>query len=233
MTRTSFDFRKTIRFIFGGMLLLLAVLLGIVAAVVSFKPITEVISALSQNGYDVYFYDQIGGGLSGRLKNIREYRLSRHVADLDQIRNKINAEQIILIGESFGGTLATKFMSLVSGGMACDPKTFPENHNLLIGFWALLIPDELPEPANKAVKIKLGSMTLPVLILKGGCDYIKWEVTYEYKSLLKNATLLFLEGAGHLPFLEKPDLVLDSIRSFLLDELLPLPPYTGDLPPRR
>lgn len=284
--------------------------------VVPFKPITEVISALSQNGYDVYFYDQIGGGLSGRLKNIREYRLSRHVADLDQIRNKINAEQIILIGESFGGTLAahyaaahpenvkrmvlispgellfqewdddthgsikdratqetrqkykdlirtprtlftflllelnpdaaynflsedkadtlaTKFMSLVLGGMACDPKTFPENHHLLIGFWALLIPDELPEPANKAVKIKLGSMTLPVLILKGECDYIKWEVTYEYKSLLKNATLLFLEGAGHMPFLEKPDLVLESIRSFLLDEILPLPPYTGDLPPGR
>ena len=284
--------------------------------VVSFKPITEVISALSQNGYDVYFYDQIGGGLSGRLKNIREYRLTRHVADLDQIRNKINAEQIILIGESFGGalaahyaaahpenvkrmvlispaellsqewdegtrgnikdratqktrkksknllgslralfafvllefnpdaaynflsedkadTLATKFMSLVAGGVACDPKTFPENHNLLIGFWALLIPDELPEPANKAVKTKLGSMTLPVLILKGECDYIKWEVTYEYKSLLKNATLLFLEGAGHMPFLEKPGLVLESIRSFLLDEILPLPPYTGDLPPGR
>ncbi len=117
--------------------------------------------------------------------------------------------------------------------MACDPKTFPENHNLLIGFWALLIPDELPEPANEAVKIKLRSMTLPVLILKGECDYIKWEVTYEYKSLLKNATLLFLEGAGHMPFLEKPDLVLDSIRSFLLDEILPLPPYTGDLPPGR
>ena len=79
------------------------------AAVVSFKPITEVISALSQNGYDVYFYDQIGGGLSGRLTNIREYRLTRHVADLDQIRNKINAERIILIGESFGGALAAHY----------------------------------------------------------------------------------------------------------------------------
>jgi pimeloyl-ACP methyl ester carboxylesterase len=301
------------------------------AAVVSFKPITEVISTLSQNGYDVYFYDQVGGGLSGRLKDIREYRLSRHVADLDQIRNKINAEQIILIGESFGGalaahysaahpenvkkmvlispaeliaqewdkntsasikdkatqktlkkrgnikdratqetlkkskkligslralfafmllefnpdaaykflsedkadTLATKFLSLLAGGAACNPKAFPENHNLLIGFWALLVPDELPEPANKAVKTKLESMTLPVLILRGECDYIKWEVTYEYKSLLRNATLLFLEGAGHMPFLEKPDLVLKSIRSFLLNEKLPLPPYTGDQPPGR
>ena len=282
--------------------------------VVSFKPITEVISALSQNGYDVYFYDQIGGGLSGRLKNIREYRLPRHVADLDRIRNKINAENIILIGESFGGALAahyaaahpetvkrmvlispaellsqewdegtrgnikdratqktrkksknllgslralfafvllefnpdaaynflsedkadtliTKYLSLLLGGMACDPKAIPENHNLLIGFWASLVPDELPEPANKAVKTKLGSMTLPVLILRGECDYVKWEVTYEYKSLLKNATLLFLEGAGHMPFLEKPGLVLESIRSFLLDKKLPLLPYTGNLPP--
>ena len=282
--------------------------------VVSFKPITEVISALSQNGYDVYFYDQIGGGLSGRLKNIREYRLSRHAADLDRARNKINAEKIILIGESFGGALAahyaaahpetvkrmvlispaellsqewdegtrgnikdratqktlkksknllgslralfafvllefnpdaaynflsedkadtliTKYLSLLLGGMVCDPKAIPENHNLLIGFWALLIPDELPEPANKAVKTKLGSMTLPVLILRGECDYVKWEVTYEYKFLLKNATLLFLEGAGHMPLLEKPGLVLESIRSFLLDEKLPLPPFTGNLPP--
>ena len=100
-----------------------------------------------------------------------------------------------------------------------------------MGFWATMIPDELPEPADEAVKNKLRSMSLPVLILKGECDYLKWEVAYEYKSLLKNSTLLFLEGAGHMPFLEKPDLVLDSIRSFLLDEPLPLPAYTDESPP--
>ena len=282
-------------------------------AVVSFRPITEVISALSKDGYDVYFYDQIGGGLSGRLKNIRDYHLSRHVADLAQIRKKIKAEKMILVGESNGGvlaahyaalypenvkrfvlispgellsqewddestghikdrasqetlqkfddllktprimftyllleinpdaahnflseteadTLATKLISLLLGGMACDPDQFPDNHNILVGFWATMIPDELPEPANEAVKNKLRSMTLPVLILRGECDYLKWEVTYEYKSLLKNSTLLFLEGAGHMPFLERPDLVLDSIRSFLLDKPLSLPAYTDESP---
>lgn len=115
--------------------------------------------------------------------------------------------------------------------MACDPKQFPDDHNILMGFWAIMIPDELPEAANEAVKNKLKSLTLPVLILKGECDYLKWEVTYEYKSLLKNSTLLFLEGAGHMPFLEKPDLVLDSIRSFLLGEPLPLPAYIDESPP--
>ena len=96
-----------------------------------------------------------------------------------------------------------------------------------------MISDELAEPANEAVKNKLRSMTLPVLILKGECDYLKWEVTYEYRSLLKNSTLLFLEDAGHMPFLERPELVLDSIRSFLLDKPLPLPAYTDESPPRR
>lgn len=282
-------------------------------AVVTFKPITEVISALSKNGYDVYFYDQIGGGLSGRLRNIREYQTSRHVADLEQIRKKIKAENMILVGESNGAvlaahytalypvnvkklvlispgelisqewdnkstgsikdrasqetlqkfddllktprimftyllleinpdaahnflpeaqadTLTTKLLSLLLGGMACDPEQFPEDHNILMGFWATMIADEFPEPANEAVKDKLRSLTLPVLILRGECDYLKWEVTHEYKSLLENSTLLFLAGAGHMPFLEKHELVLDSIRSFLLDEPLPLPAYTNESP---
>jgi len=285
-------------------------------AVISFQPITDVISALSKDGYDVYFYDQVGGGLSGRLKNIRDYRLSRHVLDLEQIRKKIKAEKMILVGESHGGrlaahyaasypenvkrlvlispgelisqewdeessgiikdkaspetlqkfddlfktprimftvllfeinpdaahnflseaeadTLVTKLFSLVLGGMACDPVNFPDDHNILFGFWATMIPDELPEPEDETVKGELRSMNHPVLILKGECDYLKWEVTYEYKSLLKNSTLLFLEGAGHMPFLEKPGLVLNSIRSFLLDKPLPLPAYTGKTPPKK
>lgn len=286
------------------------------AAVVSFAPITNVISELSEDGYDVYFYDQVGGGLSGRLRNIREYQLSRHVEDLEQIRKEIKAEKMILVGESHGGQLAAhytalypenvkrlvlispgelisqewddessgsikdraspemlrklddllktprimftvllleinpdaahnflsdaeadtlliKFFSPLLGGAACDPEKFPEDHNILFGFWATMIPDNLPEPANESVKDRFKSLTLPVLILRSECDYVKWPVTYEYKSLLKNSTLLFLEGAGHMPFLEKPDLVLDSIRSFLLDEPLPLAAYTDESPPKK
>jgi len=90
-------------------------------AIISFRPITDVISALSENGYDVYFYDQVGGGLSGRLKNIRNYQLSRHVADLDEIRKKVNAEKMILIGESNGGVLAAHYAA-----------AYPENVERLI-----------------------------------------------------------------------------------------------------
>ncbi|MFQ6109596.1 MAG: alpha/beta fold hydrolase, partial [Candidatus Aminicenantales bacterium] len=130
-------------------------------------------------------------------------------------------------------TVATKLMSLLLGGMACDPEQFPENHNIIVGFWATMIPDELPEPANRAVKDKLTSTNIPTLILRAECDYLKWKVTYEYKTLLKNSILLYLAGAGHMPFLEKPDITLNAIRSYLLDEPLPLPAYTEESLPKK
>ncbi len=282
--------------------------------VVTFLPITDVISSLSECGYDVYFYDQIGGGISGRLKNVRNYSLSRHVTDLENIRSKIGASKLILIGESFGGvlaanyaayhpdnidklilispgelisgernedstgsikdrasdeniekfnrilknprllftdllldinpdaayrflsepeadTLATKMFNLLLGGMACDPNKFPADHQVFFGFWSTIIPDEYPEAVDQDLKDRIRSLSMPVLILKSECDYLKWNVTYEYKALMPNSILLYLEGAGHMPFLEKPGLVLDSIRSFINNQPLPLPAYEDSTPP--
>jgi proline iminopeptidase len=253
-------------------------------AIVSFRPITDVISSLSEDGYAVYFYDQIGGGLSGRLKNIRDYTLSRQIADLENIRQKIGTEKLILIGESFGGVLAahyaahypenvekivlispgeiasqewerkdrgdirdrateetleefrglllnyrllfvdtlvdinldaahnflseleadvyaTKLFSLVLGGMACDPEKFPKDHSILFGFWSTMKLEEFSEIDAEKVKNSLRDMNIPFLILKPECDYVQWDVTYEYKKILKNVKLLYLEGAGHMPFL--------------------------------
>jgi proline iminopeptidase len=287
-------------------------------AVVSFQPITDVISSLSGDGYDVYLYDQIGGGLSGRLRNIKGYTLSRQIADLENIRQKIGTEKMILIGESFGGMLAahyvahypeniekivlispgglvfqewtsdneerggirsrasegtleefrdllinprtlfvgalieinpdaaynflsepeadaftTKLFSLLLGGMACDPEKFPKDHSILFGFWSTMKLEEFSEIDAEKVKSYLRDINIPFLILKPECDYVQWDATYEYKKILKNAKLLYLEGAGHMPFLEKPDLVLSSIRAFLFDDPLPLPEYNESSPPKK
>jgi proline iminopeptidase len=66
---------------------------------------------LAQDGYDVYFYDQIGSGLSERLPDPADYTTMRQVADLDAIRQKIGADQVILIGESWGGTIVSNYMA--------------------------------------------------------------------------------------------------------------------------
>ena len=285
------------------------------ASIVTVKPVTDYFSSLVEEGYDVYFYDQIGGGLSGRLANIREYTLSRHVADLEGIRQQIGAEKIILIGESWGGELATHYvagypenvkklilvspgelypqewgdtdpcdlkgraseeklqefnsllgprilmayllleinpdaaynflrdpeadrfasnaLSLLIEGIVCNPENLPEDIHFDFGAWATIMMDENTEVTDTKLDELLKSNKMPVLILKGECDYCLWEVTYQYKTLFPNSTLLYVEKAGHIIYLEKPGLFMNAVRSFLLDEPLPLPAYTESSPPKK
>ena len=66
---------------------------------------------LTHYGFDVYLYDQAGTGLSDRLANVRDYTTQRHVADLEAIRQQIGATQVILIGQSWGATLAADYLA--------------------------------------------------------------------------------------------------------------------------
>jgi proline iminopeptidase len=66
-------------------------------------------SPIAADGYDVYLYDQIGSGWSGRLSNIRDYTALRHVQDLEAIVQTIGAKKVILIGQSWGAILAALY----------------------------------------------------------------------------------------------------------------------------
>ena len=69
----------------------------------------EILSNLSELGYDVYLYDQIGSGLSNRLEKVKEYTADRHRKDLEEIVKLLEAKKVILIGQSWGGALAVLF----------------------------------------------------------------------------------------------------------------------------
>lgn len=68
-------------------------------------------TSLSDDGYDIYLYDQIGSGQSARLSNISEYTADRHKQDLEKICKIIGSEKVILIGQSWGAVLATLFIA--------------------------------------------------------------------------------------------------------------------------
>ena len=72
--------------------------------------IIDDLKPLSNEGFDLYFYDQVGSGYSNRLENIKEYTVERHVEDLKEIIDKIGSEQVILIGQSWGAVLLTQFL---------------------------------------------------------------------------------------------------------------------------
>lgn len=71
----------------------------------------NVFEELSKNGYDIYLYDQIGCGLSERIENPKEYTIQRHSDDLNEIIKKIKSNNITLIGQSWGGFLASYYVA--------------------------------------------------------------------------------------------------------------------------
>lgn len=69
--------------------------------------VIDVLGQLSEDGFDVYLYDQIGSGLSARLEQVNEYTALRQLNDLEAIVEILKAQKIILVAQSWGGALAT------------------------------------------------------------------------------------------------------------------------------
>jgi proline iminopeptidase len=110
---------------------------------------------LSREGFDVYVYDMVGRGSSSRLADPREYTLGRDVRDLEEIRQKIGAERVILVGHSHGGLLAAAYAASHSERVAKmvlsspgDPSPEAGGTSMLfrlttkekLGVYALLLP---------------------------------------------------------------------------------------------
>ena len=72
---------------------------------------SEIYSKYAADGFRVYLYDQTGSGASTRLRHVREYTIARAVEDLEAIRLQLHAERMILIGHSWGSTLAASYMA--------------------------------------------------------------------------------------------------------------------------
>jgi len=62
---------------------------------------------------------------------------------------------------------------------------------------------------------KLSQIHIPVLILRGQCDHIKWDLTYEYTLLFPDHQLVIVPDAGHGITVEQPEIYLKTIREFL------------------
>ncbi len=69
-----------------------------------------VLSELAKTGRQVVFYDQLGGGLSGRPLNSRIWSLELFVKELESIRDYLKLDKIALFGHSWGGMLAAEYL---------------------------------------------------------------------------------------------------------------------------
>src|SRR5690606_3111231 len=71
----------------------------------------ETFGPLSQQGYDVWAYDQRGTGRSSRLTDPAGYTAARDVADLAEVIDQITAERVVLVGHSYGAYLAAAYIA--------------------------------------------------------------------------------------------------------------------------
>lgn len=95
---------------------------------------------LATRGYDVYAYDQVGAGRSSRLDDVNEYTVRRQVDDLDEIRQILGAEQLILVGRSWGGSLAAQYLAAHPDRVAKAVFVVPG------AIWPSAYPDGVGEP---------------------------------------------------------------------------------------
>ncbi|HEX6342216.1 alpha/beta hydrolase [Umezawaea sp.] len=67
----------------------------------------------------------------------------------------------------------------------------------------------------------------PVLVLRARCDYLRWEVTREYRDTFPRATMLTIDGAGHSVLADEPADTGSAVTAFLTGGALPAEPYTA------
>jgi proline iminopeptidase len=113
---------------------------------------SEYFGGLAKNGFDVHVYDEVGTGRSSRLEEPRGYTLERDVADLEAIREEIGAERIVLIGHSYGGTLAAAYAASYPERVARMVLSFPGDPSPTAGGASMLF--------RLTAKEKLGVYTL-------------------------------------------------------------------------
>ncbi|WP_405148474.1 alpha/beta hydrolase [Sphaerisporangium sp. NBC_01403] len=268
---------------------------------------------LAAKGFEVYAYDQLGAGRSTRLPDVMGYTVARHVADLEAIRRTIGADKLIIVGQSWGGSLAAQYLAAypehvakvvfsapgalwpgaLPGGdgepwdrltsaqkerydeLSSAPRMLaaflllgvnPRAAHALVGddeadarFHELALvgkdttscpgtPPRTPHENRQGFYVnqvtsadfqqvadprpRLRQVRVPALIMRGECDFIKWEATYDYRRTLPASTLVYIKGAGHAVAADQPATYTALLESFLLDRPLPLPAYTSPTPPR-
>lgn len=101
----------------------------------------------------------------------------------------------------------------------CAGRSRPALHGL--GFYASQVPQSVRRPAAPDVGKALRGTRVPALVIKGQCDYLSWQSAMAYLDTFTDSRLCYLPGAGHETYMDRPDLYLSAVRSFLAGAAVP------------
>lgn len=106
----------------------------------------------------------------------------------------------------------------VAPSASCDPDAglVPPVLNFYSGAGTDASMATTPDPAPA-----LRELATPALILFPECDFIDRRVAVEYEQALPGAVLVDVPDAGHVIQFDRPDVLLDHVRTFLTAEVSP------------
>lgn len=110
-----------------------------------------------------------------------------------------------------------------------DKPPGPRLHGL--GFYANQYPQSAGSPPHPDFLPALARQDVPTLVIKGSCDYLWWSSAVDYLRALPDSQLVYLEGAGHNAYQDRPEQYVDNVRAFLNDESLAQERRHWDQPP--
>jgi proline iminopeptidase len=106
----------------------------------------------------------------------------------------------------------------------------PELHGL--GFYAHQYPQSATRPPHADYRPALAAQHTPALVIKGSCDYLSWSSAQDYLRTLPLGQLLYLPGAGHNAYQDKPAQFIAAVQAFLAGRPVPEQPYSNSQPPQ-
>lgn len=243
-----------------------------------------------------YWNLNTGSKIAYTFLKVEVYTVDRHIMDLEEIIRTIGAEKVILIGQSWGASLAALYIAdhpdRIERAIFTGPGPMlplnreveainpPDSLDLKAPFftnkmgrekaynirtrfiellarkfnWKLASDSEMddfasilnyqmnkstvcdtsrhgnPEPGYgyycmvktvqsfasvKDRRAKLKQCDIPLLILRGQCDGIKWGYVDEYSHLFTNCAIKIIRGAGHSVARENPETYMSTIRAYL------------------
>lgn len=106
----------------------------------------------------------------------------------------------------------------------------PARHGL--GMYANAYPQSASARASRDVRPALRRLRTPALIIKGACDYEPWSTGTDYRRSLRSSRLVYLPGAGHDAYHDRPEIFLATLRAFLKQQRMPVAPLGSLNPPQ-
>ena len=175
--------------------------------------------ALTQRGY----------GDSARPAS---YAYADFAADVFGFADALGLESFVLIGHSFGGTIASLAAGIDSSrllGLVLEDSVLPRDprpggiraadrpEGELAYDWdvtaAIMAQFADPDPAWWASLARIGC---PTLVLAGGStSHVPQDLLADAAELIPDARLVTLEGAGHTPHRTEPERFVREVRGFL------------------